>query len=488
MAQVVVNNGANVNAQSGSFIYVNGTVLNGSGEIQINNAIGSIPSEVYISEDMINNDVLNTDGHIRLMGDWYNNSSFTSAMGTVFLQGQNQLISGSEESHFFNLTLDGTGYKTQEINASSHGILDLRHIELQTEGFQFFVENANTDAVQRTTGFVSSLNGGFLSRRTSQSSTYLFPVGSSIGTLRYRPVEINPVIANNTFTVRMANVDATLESFDRSLTDIDVCQLNPLYYHQINRTIGSGHIDLKVYYDELLDGSWGGLSNWKQINNQWEYIQNSESLSANPLSYATSPDWNTFTDAPYILTHINETPVFDPIDPICQNSTAPLLPTTSLNGYTGAWSAAVDSSIVGIQTLTFTPDPNQCAFTAQMDIEVYVLPQITSVNEINAVQCFGDSALVEVDAIGAGTIQYQVASYPYSPDNQFLLPEGSFNFGVMDDNSCINEQTFVISQPDQITVTGEIENVLCTDGFGSVDIDIIGGVGLYDVLWNGTIS
>ena len=132
MAQVVVNNGANVNAQSGSFIYVNGTVLNGSGEIQINNAIGSIPSEVYISEDMINNDVLNTDGHIRLMGGWYNNSSFTSTMGTVFFQGQNQLISGSEESHFFNLTLDGAGYKTQEINASSHGILDLRHIELQT--------------------------------------------------------------------------------------------------------------------------------------------------------------------------------------------------------------------------------------------------------------------------------------------------------------------------------------------------------------------
>ena len=95
----------------------NGTVLNNLGEIEVNNAIGSIPSEVYISEDIINNDILNTDGHIRLMGDWYNNSSFTSAMGTVFLQGHNQLISGSEESHFFNLTLDGTGYKTQEINA-----------------------------------------------------------------------------------------------------------------------------------------------------------------------------------------------------------------------------------------------------------------------------------------------------------------------------------------------------------------------------------
>lgn len=487
-AQVIVNNGANVNAQSGSYIHVNGTVLNGSGEIQMYNAIGSVPSEVYISENMINNDVLNSDGHIRLMGDWYNNSSFTSAIGTVFLQGQNQLISGSEESHFFNLTLDGSGYKTQEINAFSHGVLDLRHIELQTQLFQFFVENANSDAIERTTGFVSSLNGGFLSRRTSESSPYLFPVGSSVGTTRYRPVEINPVIANNTFTVRMANVDATLESFDRSLTDIDVCQLNPLYYHQINRTIGSGHIDLKVYYDELLDGSWGGLSNWKQINNQWEYIQNSESLSANPLSYATSPDWNTFTDAPYILTHINETPVFDPIDPICQNSTAPLLPTTSLNGYTGSWSASIDSSIVGIQNFTFTPDPNQCAFAVQIYVEVYGLPQISSVNEVNSVQCFGDSALLEVNAIGVGDLQYQVASLPFSLDNQFLLPEGAFNFVVMDDNSCVAQQTFGIIQPDQITISSDIDDVLCANGFGSVDLDITGGVGPYEVLWDGTIS
>lgn len=487
MAQVVHNNGAYINTQPGSFLHVNGTVLNNLGEIEVNNAIGSIPSEVYISEDIINNDILNTDGHIRLMGDWYNNSSFTSAMGTVFLQGHNQLISGSEESHFFNLTLDGTGYKTQEINAFSHGVLDLRHIELQTELFQFFVENANTDAVERTTGFVSSLNGGFLSRRTSESSPYLFPVGSSVGTLRYRPVIINPVAPNNTFVVRMANVDATSESFDRSLTDIDVCNLNPLYYHQINRSLGSGHVDLKIYYDELLDGSWGGISNWKQINNQWEYIQNSESVSANPLSFATSPDWNTFTDDPYILTHINETPFFDPIDPICQNANVPLLPTTSLNGYTGSWSASIDSSIVGIQNFTFTPDPNQCAFAVQIDVEVYGLPQINSVNEINSVQCFGDSALIEVNAIGVGDLQYQVASLPFSFNNQFLLPEGSFNFEVMDDNSCVTQQTFVISQPDQIAISSEIDNVLCANGFGSVDIDITGGVGPYEVLWDGTI-
>ena len=67
------------------------------------------------------------------------------------------------------------------------------------------------------------------------------------------------------------------------------------------------------------------------------------------------------------LNHINEMPAFDPIGPICQNSSAPMLPSVSLNGYSGTWSGAIDSSITGIQTFTFTPDANQCSFTAQIE-------------------------------------------------------------------------------------------------------------------------
>ena len=59
-------------------------------------------------------------------------------MGTVFFEGANQLISGSSESHFFNFTLDGSGLKTQEVNAFSEGVLDLKHLELQTEIYSVF--------------------------------------------------------------------------------------------------------------------------------------------------------------------------------------------------------------------------------------------------------------------------------------------------------------------------------------------------------------
>ena len=126
---------------------------------------------------------------------------------------------------------------------------------------------------------------------------------------------------------------------------------------------------------------------------------------------------------------------------------------------------------MGIQTFTFTPDPNQCALTTQIDIEVYEIPQISSINELNLAQCSGDSALIEVNASGNGFIEFQVESSPYTASNQFWLPEGSFNFTVIDDNSCVSEQTYTISAPDEISVLGMIENVFCTDGFGSIDID-----------------
>ena len=138
--QVLLNNGGNLTAVSGAYVHVNGSVKNELGTVIIDDE-ANLPAEIYITEDIVNNANLIGSGYIRLLGDWYNNSIFTSGGGTVFLEGDSQLISGSVETFFFNLTLDGSGLKTQEINAYSSGVLDLKHLELQTEGFSFYVEN-----------------------------------------------------------------------------------------------------------------------------------------------------------------------------------------------------------------------------------------------------------------------------------------------------------------------------------------------------------
>ena len=54
--------------------------------------------------------------------------------------------------------------------------------------------------------------------------------------------------------------------------------------------------------------------------------------------------------------------------PVCQNSTAPPLLTTSINNITGTWNPAViNTTTLGPTTYTFTPDAGQCATTAIND-------------------------------------------------------------------------------------------------------------------------
>ena len=65
------------------------------------------------------------------------------------------------------------------------------------------------------------------------------------------------------------------------------------------------------------------------------------------------------------------TPTFAQITPVCQNSTAPPLLTTSVNNITGTWNPAViNTTTLGPTIYTFTPDAGQCATTASMTVTI----------------------------------------------------------------------------------------------------------------------
>jgi len=95
------------------------------------------------------------------------------------------------------------------------------------------------------------------------------------------------------------------------------------------------------------------------------------------------------------------TPSFDAIGPLCQNSVAPALQGTSLNGITGDWSpATINTAVSGTVTYTFTPnDPTQCAIVTTLDIIINDLPTITVNNETI---CEGES----VDLTASGGVTY----------------------------------------------------------------------------------
>lgn len=68
-------------------------------------------------------------------------------------------------------------------------------------------------------------------------------------------------------------------------------------------------------------------------------------------------------------------PVFEQIDPVCQYTEGPPLPSSSLNNITGTWyPPVIITAWPGIFTYTFTPDPATCG--AVVTMEITILPEI----------------------------------------------------------------------------------------------------------------
>jgi gliding motility-associated-like protein len=269
----------------------------------------------------------------------------------VFFEGANQFLGGTSITQFFNVTLDGSGIKTQQVDKIAKGTLDLKHLHLNTDIYGFYVTNAALNSVLRTTGFVSSANGGFLARTTQNTGMYLFPTGSNAntsanipgsGTFRYRPIELNPTNANlDVYSVRMANLDATLETYNRNSAESIICEANPLFYHQIDRISGTSSADVGVCFIPATDGQWSDLARWNITSNGiWQDIPAVNLSNITGFTKSTATGWNNFGDIPYILTNLN--PTSPTINTAAITGCAPLttsLQTTGIAGVTYSWSA-----------------------------------------------------------------------------------------------------------------------------------------------------
>jgi len=418
IAQTLTNQGATIRTFAGSTVRVSGSVLNNtSGQIFINGDGTAASSQWYVSQDIQNQQTITADGHIHLNRHWINNGTYNYGVSTVFLEGGDQNLAGTTPTTFYNLTLaaTGSGVKTQLINKSCANIFALNNQHLNTSVYTFFVLNTSTSAITRdnttnTAGFVSSANGGYLSRATNATVTYLFPTGSTAdnsantpgtGTTRYRPVEIipNSTVASE-YTVRMANVDATTESYTRTQKENTICTTNSLFYHQINRTSGTASADIKVYYIPADDGTWQGLARWNlpSADITWRVISGSSTASAtSPFSVATKTAWNNFSANPYIL--YNGLSITASCGgPVCPGATSPahtLSSSVTPSGtYTYAWSSnpsgftssaanptvSPTPSLTTTYTVTVSNSTNNCEATNSCTLTVNQPPSIISIS------------------------------------------------------------------------------------------------------------
>ena len=226
-------------------------------------------------------------------------------------------------------------------------MLELNDRELATDNFKMTILSTNVNAITRTTGFVSSLGNGRLSRLMASTGIYNFPVGSSIGVSRYRPLNITPSSnAPQQYDVRLANVDANVEGFNRNTRAADICEINPNYFLHINRINGSTPVDLNFFYDPLSDGTWVSVAHWQNLP-EW---QNTSPITAGvsaPFNTLTILSWNDFSFSPFALVNLGPDATINGTTTFCAGA-------STIITFTGTPNAVISYNINGGSTQTIT--------------------------------------------------------------------------------------------------------------------------------------
>ena len=157
--------------------------------------------------------------------------------------------------------------------------------------------------------------------------------------------------------------------------------------------------------------------------------------------------------------------------------------------YTYSWGNGASTEdlfglTAGIYTVTVT-DANLCEITEVIEVLEPSKALSASANTTNLL-CFGDS-MGSIDLTVSGGTE----PYSYSWDNDLNtediegLSAGSYDVVITDFNGCSITETFVISEPDALSVTSTIEDVLCFDeSTGAIDLTVAGGTAPYTYSWD----
>lgn len=440
----------------GAMFYVNGATVLVDGHVD--NQAGTI---VNLGTMDINGDIVNdaqlggngsplpgSNGLFQVAGDWRNNNNvFFAGTGRVLLDGGIQGITGISPSYFYDLELAGTDRK--EIQFTDQFVtntLILNDRELWTDQYTMHVENTNAGAITRSTGFVSSLESGSLSRKTQNNADYLFPVGSTQNTPRYRPAVIRPTTSlPNTFTVRLVNADPGTDDpndpndYTKPVSDHDIptCYVNDNYWYKINHPVGSDNADLALSYDAAFtddQGAYNGIVEWDNItDNQWENIGITASVTTTTdpndpptLTFVRKNAVNSFSPEPFTLSYqIPPAPPLFGDSIICADvvTTYSIIPNTN-----GTYEFYVDT-VNGVPTGEIISTTANSATIIWNDMgwgNVYVIETIDNQNGYVACPSLVGNFLVDILSLPSAIFG---TTYEYPNPN----PNGTYNYNNPND-------------------------------------------------------
>ncbi len=336
--------------------------------------------------------------------------------GNVILFGNEQHITGTQPIRFDTLTLQGnSGTKFAHINIYIDKELNLNDKRLSTTNDSAFVRNTNTNAIKRTTGFVSSDLNGTLVRFTNSTNTYLFPVGDSLPVFRYRPVEITPKNSSQQiFAVRFVNYDPNTENFDRTKKDTTICIVNPDYFHRVNSLTNSA-ADIKIYY-EPQEQVKKGIAQWDKTTGNYQW-NNKTQLATNSGNSWKLLNWNNYDKEAFAF--VGERPFSNitiiPNDTIlCEGDTLTLQATQN-SDWTYQWSNGQTGNPLQITQggsyyviVSDTSLPTPCPTPSSDTVNITLIKDFTPVITIDdSIICLNDSALITVQPDNDSLYNYQ---------------------------------------------------------------------------------
>lgn len=456
----VVNNGVLTSVQTGCIVSIKtGDLLNNSGTV-------SNAGRITVEGDFVNVAVVDggggSTGIFNVQNDWVNNGTFTADQSLFTLIGNAQAISGTSISSFYNLSLVGPGIKTMTIDAEVMNSLDLTDQELATGNNRLLISSTDPAALVYNNGFVSSEGDGRLAWNTSSMSDYLFQVGSSNGVPRIRPLKLTPTtLAPHTYEVRLANVDATSEGYDLAMVDADICDVNDLFYHLIERTSGSDPADLGIHFVSANDGTWDKNLHWQNVP-QWEDMTGSVASVSGTYDVLTVDAWNDFSEPAFALGFTLPSVSIDGlVSSTCVNASPIALSGTPIGGvFSGDGVNATDFEPAlagsGFHNLTYAyTDANGCTGQETQLIQVYDQPTVALTTNGPTEICDGDTVVISATS---GFNSYEWNTLETNP-NLVVTDSGPYFVTVLDTNGCEG-----VSATANITVHALPNPVITSDG------------------------
>ncbi len=211
-------------------------------------------------------------------------------------------------------------------------------------------------------------------------------------------------------------------------------------------------------------------------------------------TYTFTPNSGQCANSASFTINVNPivTPTFTQISPICSGG-AITLPTTSLNGITGAWSPAVNNTATTVYT--FTPTAGLCANSTTMTIEVNETPTVDAGN--NASVCVGNTINLNGLIGGSATSAFwSAASGTFSDASNLtssytpFITSGSITLTLATSGPCpsVNDQV-TISIVTSVLPTFNAQGPYCSgDSFTLPNASTNGIFGTWSPLINNTAT